>query len=82
LVVRVNAATLENPIDEAELADTFFWDTVNLQSQVAACSNGLVNFVPAPADLAGVVNGVYTLTLDLSTDVSLIALKYCSCFCA
>jgi hypothetical protein len=81
LEVRVNAATFENPVDEAELADNFFLDTVNLQSQVAACSNGLVNFIPA--DLAGVVNdGVYTLTLDSSTDVSLIALKYCSYFCA
>ena len=80
LVVRVYAATLENPIEEAELADNFFLDTVNLQSQVAACSDGLVNFIPAV--LAGVVNGVYTLALDSSTDVSLIALKYCSYFCS
>jgi hypothetical protein len=82
LEVRVNAATFENPVDEAELADNFFLDTDNLQSQVAACSNGLVNFVPAPVDLARVVNGMYTLALDLSTDVSLIALKYCSYFCS
>jgi len=58
LMVRVNAADVENSHSEEELSDAVFGTngrSVNLKSQYDACSNGKLNFVPAIGE--GIVDG-------------------------
>ena len=58
LMVRVNAADVENSHTEEELSDAVFGTngrSVSLKSQYSACSNGKLNFLPAIGD--GIVDG-------------------------